>query len=110
MTQKFEGRRGVFGPTSSVSEGYSIEVADEMVGVVVREPGERCFTFVAAVKAFNALEGRQFRSPLEAERAARAHLAARRQKGRAARRVLRRRETVQEQCVWSAHSERALVS
>jgi hypothetical protein len=68
-----------------MSEGYSIEVAEELVGVVVREQGERYFTFFTAVKAFNALDGHTFRSALDAERAARAHIDQRKRKRPAAR-------------------------
>lgn len=63
-----------------MSEGYSIELADELIGLVIREKGERFFTFFTAVKPFNALDGQRFRGPLDAERAARAHLARRKQR------------------------------
>lgn len=58
-----------------MSEGYSIEVGDEIVGIVVRNDGERDFRFHSAVKGFNALDGRVFHKPAAAERAARAHAA-----------------------------------
>jgi hypothetical protein len=92
-----------------MSEGYSIEVAEELVGVVVREQGERYFTFLTAVKAFNALDGRTYRNALDAERAARAHVDQRKQKRPAPRRAPHIRHAHQtsvgassgDKCVWS---------
>ena len=54
-------------------EGYSIEIADETVGIVVRGAGERLFRFHAAVKEYRALDGLVFAKPQAAERAAREH-------------------------------------
>jgi hypothetical protein len=85
-----------------MSEGYSIEVAEELVGVVVRDKGERHFTFFTAVKAFNALDGQKFRGPLDAERAARDHVAQRKPKRAAAHR--RPSVSSSAECVWSAHA------
>jgi hypothetical protein len=65
-----------------MSEGYSIEVADEIVGIIVRNEGERGFRFHSAIKPFNALDGRIFHQPAAAERAAREHIAALRSKRR----------------------------
>jgi hypothetical protein len=92
-----------------MSEGYSIEVAEELVGVVVREQGERYFTFFTAVKAFNALDGRTYRNALDAERAARAHMNQRKQKRPAPKRAPHTRHSHQTsigasnsgKCVWS---------
>lgn len=56
-----------------MSEGYSIEVADELVGIVVRGEDERVFRFRSAVKEFKALDGHRFAKPEAAERAAREH-------------------------------------
>ena len=56
-----------------MSEGYSIEVAGEMVGIVVRGADERVFRFHAATKDYRALDGQRFAKPEAAERAARDH-------------------------------------
>jgi len=61
-----------------MSEGYSIEVADEIVGIVVRGEGERAFRFHSAVKEYQALDGHRFAKPEAAERAAREHSTLRR--------------------------------
>lgn len=58
-----------------MSEGYSIEVGDEIVGIIVRNDGERDFRFHSAVKGFKALDGQMFNKPAAAERAARAYAA-----------------------------------
>lgn len=60
-----------------MSEGYSIEVADEIVGIIVRNEGEHGFRFHSAVKDFRALDGAIFFKPAAAERAAREYAAAR---------------------------------
>lgn len=52
-----------------------IEVAGTTAGIVVGS--ERGFRFVSATPAFDQLEGRLFRSPAEATRAALAHSKAR---------------------------------
>jgi hypothetical protein len=54
-----------------MSEGYSIEIADELVGIIVRVSGERSFRFHSAVKEFRALDGQSFPQPAVAERALR---------------------------------------
>jgi hypothetical protein len=59
-----------------MSEGYSIEVGDEIVGMIVRQHGERGFRFHAAVKAVDALDGHIFSKPWAAERAAQGHIEA----------------------------------
>ncbi|WP_088348389.1 hypothetical protein [Rhodomicrobium sp. R_RK_3] len=61
-----------------MSEGYSIEIADELVGIIVRGDDERVFRFHSAVKAFKALDGHRFAKPEAAERAVREHAALRR--------------------------------
>lgn len=58
-----------------MSEAYSIEVGDELAGVVVREESKRYFTFITDVAAFSSLNGCVFPGPLDAERAARAQVA-----------------------------------
>jgi len=58
-----------------MSEGYSIEFGDEIVGIIVRNDGERCFRFHSAVKDFKALDGLVFLKPHAAERAVRAFAA-----------------------------------
>jgi hypothetical protein len=65
-----------------MSEGYSIEIADELVGIVVRGEGERAFRFHSAVKEYQALDGHRFAKPEAAMRAAREHSASRRFKER----------------------------
>jgi hypothetical protein len=54
-----------------MSEGYSIEIADELVGIIVRAAGERAFRFHSAVKEYRALDGLSFPRPEIAERALR---------------------------------------
>ena len=54
-----------------MSEGYSIEIADELVGIIVRGSGERSFRFHSAVKEYRALDGQSFPRPEVAERALR---------------------------------------
>lgn len=56
-----------------MSEGYVIEIADEIVGIVVRQAGERSYLFHASAREFNALDGRRFASPWQAERATKRH-------------------------------------
>ncbi len=53
-----------------MSEGYTVEVADEIVGIVVRQEGERGFRFHSAAKEFDALDGLAFVKPAAAQRAA----------------------------------------
>jgi hypothetical protein len=54
-----------------MSEGYSIEIAGELVGIIVRAGGERLFRFHSAVKGYSALDGQSFARPDLAERALR---------------------------------------
>ena len=58
-----------------MSETYLIETDREAAGVIVREG--RGFRFLSASRRFWALEGAFYRTPREAERAARALLATR---------------------------------
>jgi hypothetical protein len=51
-----------------MSEGYSIEIAEELVGIIVRAVGERSFRFHSAVKEYRALDGHSFPQPEVAER------------------------------------------
>ena len=46
-----------------MSEGYSIEIADELVGIIVRAPDERVFRFHSAVKDYRALMATALRVP-----------------------------------------------
>jgi hypothetical protein len=63
-----------------MSDNYIIEIRPKAVGVtvqagiVVRDGGK--FRFFAATGAFNSLEGRLFKSPREAEKAALRHVTA----------------------------------
>jgi hypothetical protein len=52
------------------SNAYIIEIQDRAAGVITRD--ERGFRFFSSERLFDRLEGRQFRSAREAERAARA--------------------------------------
>jgi hypothetical protein len=52
-----------------MSEGYSIEIADELVGIIVRATNERVFRFHSAVKEYRALDGQSFARPSAAQRA-----------------------------------------
>ncbi|MDJ1158159.1 hypothetical protein QNA08_07930 [Chelatococcus sp. SYSU_G07232] len=61
--------------TSYSSDAYVIEVAGRTAGIVAR--GERGFHFFAASRTFDALDGRVFRRPNDAERAVARHLAGR---------------------------------
>jgi hypothetical protein len=61
-----------------VAEGYAIEIAEEIVGIVVRHEGEPSYRFHSAVRHFDALDGVVFAKPAAAECAARRHAAARR--------------------------------
>lgn len=60
-----------------MSDGYVVEIADEIVGIIVRQPGEVAFRFHSAARRFNGLEGHVFRSPQDAERAALKHMSKR---------------------------------
>jgi hypothetical protein len=51
-----------------MSDRYVIEVGSQQAGIVVRGPGG--YLFFAASQLFHQLEGRLFRTPREAERAA----------------------------------------
>ena len=57
------------------SNAYIIEIHDRAAGIITRD--ERGFRFFSSERLFDGLEGRQFRSAREAERAARAVLAER---------------------------------
>jgi hypothetical protein len=58
-----------------MSKAYIIEVHDRTAGIVAGN--ERGFTFFSSDRAFDRLDGRDFRSAREAERAARAVLSGR---------------------------------
>ena len=57
------------------SNAYIIEIHDRAAGIVTRDA--RGFRFFSSERLFDSLEGRQFRSAREAERAARAVLSER---------------------------------
>ena len=57
-------------------KAYIIEIHDRAAGIIAR--GERGFRFFSSERLFDSLEGREFRSAREAERAARAVFAERR--------------------------------
>ncbi|AND86916.1 MULTISPECIES: hypothetical protein [Bradyrhizobium] len=52
------------------SNAYIIEIHDRAAGIITRDA--RGFRFFSSERLFDSLEGRQFRSAREAERAARA--------------------------------------
>jgi hypothetical protein len=58
-----------------MSKAYIIEVHNRIAGIVAGD--ERGFTFFSSERAFDRLDGRDFRSAREAERAARAVLGGR---------------------------------
>ncbi|MGV7213118.1 hypothetical protein [Bradyrhizobium sp. UFLA05-112] len=53
-----------------MTQAYIIEVHDRTAGIIARD--ERGFRFFSSERLFDSLEGRQFRSARDAERAARA--------------------------------------
>jgi hypothetical protein len=55
-----------------MSKAYIIEVRDRTAGIVTGD--ERGFRFFSSERVFDRLEGREFRSARDAERAARALL------------------------------------
>ena len=67
------GERAVM--SQAQSNAYIIEIHDRAAGIVTRD--ERGFRFFSSERLFDSLEGRQFRSAREAERAARAVLSER---------------------------------
>ena len=58
-----------------MSKAYIIEIHNRTAGIVAGD--ERGFTFFSSDRAFDHLDGRDFRSAREAERAARAVLGGR---------------------------------
>lgn len=54
-----------------MSDAYVVEVGGQTAGIVVRDSTAETFSFFAATRRFNALEGLQFTEPYAAERAAR---------------------------------------
>ncbi|MGY2907257.1 hypothetical protein [Bradyrhizobium sp. URHC0002] len=58
-----------------MSKAYIIEIHNRTAGIVAGDEGG--FTFFSADRAFDRLDGRDFRSAREAERAARAVLGGR---------------------------------
>lgn len=63
-----------------MSKSYVIEVGDDQAGVIIREDGESEYSFHAALRSYQALEGRRFANALLAERAAIAHSVSRRRR------------------------------
>jgi hypothetical protein len=59
-----------------MSNAYIIEIGDHTAGIVTRDEGS--FRFFSSDRIFDSLEGREFRSARDAERAARAVLQERR--------------------------------
>ena len=59
-----------------MSNAYIIEVGSHTAGIVIRD--ERSYRFFSSDRIFDSLEGREFRSARDAERAARALILERR--------------------------------
>jgi hypothetical protein len=57
-----------------MSKAFVIEVRSRAAGIVVHDG--KCYRFYAAAHEFNGLEGRDFRSPNDAQKAAIGHMAA----------------------------------
>jgi hypothetical protein len=72
-----------------MSDNYIIEIRPSSAGIIVQAGivvrDGRGFRFFAATHAFNPLEGRFFKNPREAEKAALAHVTGVSRQGRAAR-------------------------
>ena len=66
-----QDEKPVSGEEGFMSEGYSIEIAEELVGIIVRAADEQVFRFHSAVKEYRALDGHSFAHPEIAERALR---------------------------------------
>ncbi|MBV9560049.1 MAG: hypothetical protein JOY90_06240 [Bradyrhizobium sp.] len=64
-----------------MSNAYIIEIGSHTAGIVTRD--EHSFRFFSSDRIFDSLEGREFRSARDAERAARAVLQERRRLARA---------------------------
>jgi hypothetical protein len=61
----------VSGRPRPAQQAYVIELGEAQIGLVSRRADERDFTFVSAMAAFRALDGRRFATPVAAEAAAR---------------------------------------
>ena len=61
---------------AAMPKAYIIEIHDRTAGIIARDEGG--FRFFSSERLFDSLEGRQFRSARDAERAARAVLSERR--------------------------------
>jgi hypothetical protein len=61
---------GEAGEWAAMSNAYIIEIGSHTAGIVMRD--ERGFRFFSSDRIFDSLEGREFRSARDAERAARA--------------------------------------
>lgn len=60
----------MFGECTVMPKAFIIEIHDRTAGIIARD--ERGFRFFSSERLFDSLEGRQFRSVRDAERAARA--------------------------------------
>jgi hypothetical protein len=60
----------MFGECTAMPKAFIIEIHDRTAGIIARD--ERGFRFFSSERLFDSLEGRQFRSVRDAERAARA--------------------------------------
>lgn len=53
-----------------MSDAYAIEVADEIIGIAVRQNGEQGFRFHAALNRYFPIDGQIFARPAEIQKAA----------------------------------------
>ncbi|MBB4372292.1 hypothetical protein GGD63_005096 [Bradyrhizobium sp. cir1] len=74
-SQSLDRSADPFGERAAMPKAYIIEVHDRTAGIIASD--ERGFRFFSSERLFDSLEGRQFRSARDAERAARAVLAER---------------------------------
>jgi len=65
-----DGSAGKTGERAIMSNAYIIEIGSHTAGIVTKN--ERSYRFFSSDRIFDSLEGREFRSARDAERAARA--------------------------------------
>jgi hypothetical protein len=75
-SQSLDRNADPFGERAAMPKAYIIEVHDRTAGIIASDEGG--FRFFSSERLFDSLEGRQFRSARDAERAARTVFAERR--------------------------------
>jgi hypothetical protein len=70
QTTSSDGSAGRTGERAIMSNAYIIEIGSYTAGIVTKD--ERSYRFFSSDRIFDSLEGREFRSARDAERAARA--------------------------------------